>query len=64
MHPAQPAVLEPTPAAPRPTSLGIAGLLVRHRWFLGWALVALLVFGWLVTQGEGRLLAADDFGAF
>ncbi|HVU35122.1 MAG TPA: tetratricopeptide repeat protein [Opitutaceae bacterium] len=37
---------------------------LTHRWFLLTAAFACLVFGAVVTQGTGRILAAEPFGSF
>ena len=38
--------------------------IVRHRWFLGAAAPATLVFAWLVTFGSFRLNVAEPYGSF
>ncbi|MBL9189283.1 MAG: hypothetical protein JNK23_17505 [Opitutaceae bacterium] len=42
----------------------LAHALGRHRWFVGAAFAATLVYAWLVTLGTWRLNVAEDFGSF
>ncbi len=47
-----------------PTLRAAARSLIRHRWFVGTALVASIGFAWLVTLGSFRFNEREVFGSF